>query len=465
MSPDDAEVEDATPLPPDGEEPGGLALYTKILIALVLGSLVAIIAKSFAGEGGLYTQAQLEAFGDRWIQPVGDLFIRAIILTVVPLVFASLTNGIYKLGDLRALGRMGGRTLAIFLGTALVGSILATLIYQVFQPGQVSPETRELLAAQFAGTVGDKQAAAGDAAEHFKGSFFQILLSLVPSNIVDAMTSNRDLLKVILFSLLFGAALTSIDPEKAEPVARFIEGLNEVMIRLITILMHFAPYGVFALVFMVVARFGADVLYALAYYTGVVLIALLVHLIVVLMPLVRIIGGWPPIAFMKAIQGVWITAFSTSSSSATLPTTMKVAEENLGVPQSISSFVLPLGATVNMDGTTIYQIVAIHFIAQVFGVPLGFNESVTLIFVAMTMAIGAAGVPGGVIPLLYVVAASVGLPDEVIPQGIALILGMDRILDMCRSSLNVVGDTATATIIASMEGHRNPGSEPDLQSK
>jgi DAACS family dicarboxylate/amino acid:cation (Na+ or H+) symporter len=436
------------------EEPKqGMQLYTKILIGLVAGSIAALVVKAtLVGEGRPLTQEELELFGTRWIQPVGDFFIRAIILTVVPLVFASLTNGIFKLGDVRALGRMGGRTMLIFLSTALAGAIIATLLYEVTQPGgNLSEETRQLLATQFQGKVDDAEKAAGTAAEHFGGSLFEVLLSLVPKNIVDAATSNRDLLKVILFSCLFGTALTMIERSKAEPVAKFVEGLYEVMIKIIGILMKLAPYGVFALVFMVVVRFGPDVLYALALYTMVVLAGLALHLALVLLPVVRVFGGWQPAAFLRATKDIWITAFSTSSSSATLPTTMQVAEEKLGVPRPIASFVLPLGSTVNMDGTTIYQVIAVHFVAQVWGVPMDLTASITLVLVAMLMAIGAAGVPGGVIPLLYVVMATVGIPDDAIPQGIALILGMDRILDMCRSALNVIGDTATASIVAKQE--------------
>lgn len=433
-----------------------MQLYTKILIGLVAGSLVALAAKTgLAGEGGPLTQHELEAFGERWIQPVGDFFIRAIILTVVPLVFASLTAGIHRLGDVRALGRMGGRTMAIFLGTALLGAVLATVVYQLTQPGDsLSEQTRALLAAQFADSVAAADSVRGEASQRFSGSLLEILLSMVPQNIVGAMTSNRDLLQVILFAVLFGTALTMIDQKLAKPVADFVEGLNEVMIKIISLLMALAPYGVFALVFMVVIRFGAEVLYALALYTLVVLLALLLHLGLVLVPLMRLLAGWRPLAFLRATRDIWITAFSTSSSSATLPVTMRVAEEKLGVPRSVSSFVLPLGATVNMDGTTIYQVIAVHFVAQVWGVPMDLNASITLILVAMLMAVGAAGVPGGVIPLLYVVMATVGIPDDVIPQGIALILGMDRLLDMCRSALNVVGDTATASVIAALEAKR-----------
>jgi DAACS family dicarboxylate/amino acid:cation (Na+ or H+) symporter len=229
------------------------------------------------------------------------------------------------------------------------------------------------------------------------------------------------------------------------------------MTRLISLLMTIAPYGVGALVFMVVAKFGADVLVALAYYTIVVVLALLAHVVLVLAPMLRVLGGWNPLTFAKLTREVWVTAFSTSSSSATLPTTLRVAEEVLHVPKPIAGFVLPLGATINMDGTTIYQVIAVLFVAQVWGVPLEPAAYGTLIVVAMMMAIGAAGVPGGVIPLLYVVMVTVGIPETIVGAGIALILGMDRLLDMCRSAVNVIGDSATAVIVANLERRRGAG--------
>lgn len=451
------------PVEPASEEPRGLQLYTKILIGMVVGSALALVAKQLlvGAEGPLAlfaSQAELLEFGGRWIEPIGTLFIRAIILTVVPLVFTSITTGMYSLGDPRDLGRLGGRTIAIFLGTALLGACLATGLYLLFQPGAaIAPETRDLLSAQFSGEAAGKVAAADSAREYFAGSILQILVGLVPENIVLAMTSNRDLLKVILFALAFGVALSMIPKDRSAPVAAVLEGINDAMIKLIGLLMELAPYGVAALVFMVVARFGADVLVALALYTGVVLIALLAHLVFVLFPLIRLLGGWQPLAFLKAMREVWITAFSTSSSAATLPTTIRVAEEELGVPRPIAGFVLPLGATINMDGTTIYQVIAVHFVAQVWGLPLEPSAYLSLILVAMLMAIGAAGVPGGVIPLLYVVMITVGLPEPVVASGIALILGMDRILDMCRSAINVVGDSTTALIVANLERKRASG--------
>ena len=442
------------------EEPRGLQLYTQILIGMALGSALALFAKQLmvGPDAPLWVFASQKAlleFGARWVEPIGSLFIRAIILTVVPMVFTSIAHGRYSLGDPRDLGRLGGRTIAIFLTTSFLAACLATGVYLLFEPGAaISAQTRDLLAAQFSGEVATKVAGADEARQFFSGSALQIVVGLVPENIVLSMTSNRDLLKVILFALAFGIALTLIPKERAAPVAAVLEGVNDAMIKLIGLLMKLAPYGVAALVFMVVAKFGVDVLVALALYTGVVVLGLVAHALLVLAPLLRLLGKVDPRWFLKTTREIWITAFSTSSSAATLPTTMRVSEEKLNVPQPISRFVLPLGATINMDGTTIYQIIAVQFVAQVWGVPLDASAHVTLVVVAMLMAIGAAGVPGGVIPLLYVVMITVGIPEAVVASGIALILGMDRILDMFRSAINVIGDSATAVIVTQLERRR-----------
>lgn len=432
------------------ESDKGLALHTKILIGLVLGAVAAAMAKSFVPPE---SSAALTDFSVRWIEPVGKLFLRGILLTVVPLVFTSIIGGIYQLGDVRTLGRLGTRTLGIYVITSFAAASLATLFALSLVPGDaVSEATRAALSDQFAGAASAKLGTSAIAAERFDGSLFQILLNLVPANAVAAMTSNKLLLEVIIFAVLMGASMTMIPKEKADPVAAVLEGVNLAMIKIIDVMMILAPYGVFALVYMVVVRAGADVLIALAFYTLVVIACLITHLLLVLAPLLKLFAKRSPIAFIKSIKEIWLTAFSTSSSSATLPTTMRVAEEEVGISKEVSSFVLPLGATINMDGTTIYQIIAVHFVAQVWGIEITLATSFSLILVAMLMGIGAAGVPGGVIPLLYVVMATAGIPTGTAELGIALILGMDRILDMCRSSLNVVGDTVTATVVAHAEG-------------
>jgi Na+/H+-dicarboxylate symporter len=432
-----------------------MQLYTKILIGMLSGILLALIAKHVLIGPVFADQDTLVEFGTRWVEPIGKLFIRAIILTVVPLVFTSIATGIYSLGDPRELGRIGATTIAVFMTTSALAACIGTSAYLIFQPGRaISATTRDQLAAQFAEEAKKNVAAADQAADFFSGSPLQVIVGMVPENIVLSMTSNRDLLEVIIFALAFGVALTLISRERSAPVAAVLEGTNEAMTRLISLLMRIAPYGVGALVFMVVVKFGTDVLVALAYYTLVVVLALLAHLLLVLMPLVRVLGLRNPLTFVKLTKEIWITAFSTSSSSATLPTTIRVTEEKLGVPRPIAGFVLPLGATINMDGTTIYQVIAVLFVAQVWGVPLEPAAYGTLIVVAMMMAIGAAGVPGGVIPLLYVVMVTVGIPETIVGAGIALILGVDRLLDMCRSAVNVIGDSATAVVVANLERKR-----------
>jgi Na+/H+-dicarboxylate symporter len=432
-----------------------MQLYTKILIGMLAGVVLALLAKQLL-IGPLFTdQAALVEWGTRWVEPIGKLFIRSIILTVVPLVFTSIASGMYSLGDPRELGRIGMLSIAIFLSTSGLAACIGTGFYLLFRPGTaISAETRDQLAAQFADEANKSAAAADQAADFFSGSPFQVIVGMIPENIVLSMTSNRDLLEVILFALAFGVALTLIPRERSAPVAAVLDGVNEAMSRLIALLMSIAPYGVGALVFMVVVKFGADVLVALAYYTVVVVLALLTHVLLVLAPMVRLLGGWNPLTFAKLTREIWVTAFSTSSSSATLPTTLRVTEEALGVPKPIAGFVLPLGATINMDGTTIYQVIAVLFVAQVWGVPLEPAAYGTLIIVAMMMAIGAAGVPGGVIPLLYVVMVTVGIPETIVGAGIALILGMDRLLDMCRSAVNVIGDSATAVVVTNLERKR-----------
>jgi Na+/H+-dicarboxylate symporter len=432
-----------------------MQLYTKILIGMVCGIGLALIAKHGMVGSMFADQAALIEFSTRWIEPIGKLFIRSIILTVVPLVFTSIAAGIYSLGDPRELGRIGMLTIGVFLSTSGLAACIGTGFYLLFQPGRaISAETRDQLAAQFAEEAAKNVEAADQAAEFFSGSPLQVIVGMIPENIVLSMTSNRDLLEVIIFALAFGVALTLISRERSAPVAAVLEGVNEAITRLISMFMSLAPYGVGALVFMVVVKFGTDVLVALAFYTVVVVLALFTHVLVVLAPLVRLLGKWNPLTYVRVTREIWITAFSTSSSAATLPTTLRVTEEGLGVPKPIAGFVLPLGATINMDGTTIYQVIAVLFVAQVWGVPLEPAAYGTLIIVAMMMAIGAAGVPGGVIPLLYVVMVTVGIPEAIVGAGIALILGMDRLLDMCRSAVNVIGDSVTAVVVANLERKR-----------
>jgi DAACS family dicarboxylate/amino acid:cation (Na+ or H+) symporter len=274
-----------------------------------------------------------------------------------------------------------------------------------------------------------------------------MFLAIVPRNPVEAM-ARMDMLAVIFFSIVFGAALTMIPKDRAAPMVRVLEGLGDVVIKIIDFAMWLAPYGVFGLIFVVTSRFGWHLLGQLSLYVAVVVGGLLLHGVVSLSVLVRVFGGLNPLRFWKKVRPVIITAFSTSSSNATLPTSIAVAEKDLGIPPTIAGFVLPLGATMNMNGTSLYEGVTVLFLAQVFGVDLTLGQQVVVVFLSVITAVGAAGVPGGSLPLIMVVLGTVGVP----PEGIAIILGVDRILDMCRTTLNVSGDLTAAAFVTKSEG-------------
>ncbi len=431
------------------------SLHTQIVAALVLGAVAAAFARWLCASAFGIDAATFELFTTRWITPFGDVFVKGMLVGVVPLVFCSIILGVYRLGDLPTLGRLGATTMVVFAITSLAGAMIATLLAYGLRPGDwVSAETRADLARQFAGAVEKATADAAGSKDKLDASAMQFVSNLIPDNLMTAASSNRRLLEIIAAALVLGVAMVQVPADKVRALAEVLEGITETLTSLIGIVMRLAPVGVFALVFTVVAKFGASVLASLAVYTAVALLALALHVVLVLLPLASVAGGVAPGRFLHAIREIALAAFSTSSSNATLPTSLRVVEQELGVPKPIASFVLPLGATVNMDGTTIYQIVAVHFVGQVYGVPMSVSAMFSLIFVCMTTAVGAAGVPGGVIPLLYVGMSAAGIPDTVIPQAIALVLGVDRLLDMCRTTVNVLGDATTATVVARREAIR-----------
>ncbi|MDH3252910.1 MAG: dicarboxylate/amino acid:cation symporter, partial [Ignavibacteria bacterium] len=274
-----------------------------------------------------------------------------------------------------------------------------------------------------------------------------MVVSIVATNPLRALAQG-EMLQIIFFALMIGISLTLIPPEKASPVIRFFDGFSDLMIRMVEMIMLLAPYGVFALIAATVAEFGFDILQTLAWYAATVVLGLLLHLGITISSLIRFLAKMNPVRFMKAIRPAMLIAFSSSSSAATLPVTMKVVEQRIGVPKKFASFVLPLGATINMDGTSLYQAVAAVFIAQVYGLELGLSSQLTIVLTALLASIGTAPVPGVGIVMLIIVLRSVNIPEE----GIALILGIDRILDMCRTAVNVTGDAAVTTIIARQEG-------------
>jgi Na+/H+-dicarboxylate symporter len=415
-----------------------MQLYTKILIGLVAGALLGLTANLLELD---WLRGFLIA-----IEPIGTAFIRLITMVVVPLVAASLLIGTASLGDLRKLGRMGGKTVAYYLGTTAVAVTIGILISNIVRPGaRIDPATRDSLAAAFEEQAGRAVQLAAE-----KPSIVETLLNMIPTNPIQS-AAQMDLLPLIVFTVLFGAALTLIDEQRKRAVLQVAEGVNQTVMVLIDWIMKLAPYAVFALIGAVVARFGLDLLRSLVFYAAAVAGGLLLHAMITYGLVLRFLVKMNPVTFMKRIIEAQLVAFSTSSSNATLPVTMEVAEEKLGISNSTASFVLPLGATINMDGTALYQAVATMFIAQIYGVPLTVGDQLTVVLTATLASIGAAGVPSAGIIILILVLNSVGLGGHA-AAGIALILGIDRILDMLRTAVNVTGDLTAASFVAKTEG-------------
>lgn len=418
-----------------------MRLHNKILLGLILGGVFGVSAHFLAKDA-----AWLAAFNTNIANPVGQVFLRMLLMVVIPLVFASITLGVAGLGDVRKVGRVGGRALSYFLLSTALSAALGLFLVNTIKPGAgMDPDVRQELLEAY------QSDAAGLQARAEAGFGISTFVNIVPRNPVQA-AANMDMLAVIFFALMFGAALTLIPEQRARPMIQVLESLGDVVIKIIDFAMRLAPYGVFGLIFYTTSRFGWDVLRQLGMYVVVVLVGLFIHASVGLSALVRIFGRLSPAVFWKKARASVITAFSTSSSNATLPTNIAVAERELKIPSRIAGFVLPLGATMNMNGTSLYEGVTVLFLAQVFGIDLNLGQQLIVILLSVLMAIGAAGVPGGSLPLIMIVLATVGVP----PESIAIILGVDRILDMCRTTLNVSGDLTAAVYVARTEAGWRP---------
>ena len=420
----------------EGENKG---LATRILISLVAGAVAGIVANTYFRE-----TAWLPWTVENVAQPIGQLWLRALIMIVIPLVFASLTLGVAGLGDIRKVGRIGTKTVAYFLLSSTIATLIGLTVVNVINPGKgISEEKRDEIVAAFASKADEKMAAA-------QGVEFgmDMLVNMVPRNPIRA-AANDDMIGLIFFALIFGAALSLLPAEKAKPLLGVLEAVGDAVVIIIGWVMRLAPIGVFALIFGVVALLGFEIMQKLLWYVLAVMAGLTFHFLVVYPILISTLGGMNPWYFFKRIRAVIITAFSTSSSNATLPTTMSVAQRELNVPRGIAGFVLPLGATMNLDGSALFGGITFLFIAQVFGIEMTLGTQFVIVAMAVVTSVGAAGVPSGMIPLLIVVLGVVGVP----PGGIALILGVDRILDMCRTAVNVTGDLGAAVVIARSEGY------------
>lgn len=374
-------------------------------------------------------------------EPFGRLFLQLIFMIVLPLLFSALALGVVGLGDVHTLGRIGLKT---FLYTLIVTSasvLLGLTLVNFFRPGEgLAPETRAALQQTMPAPPAPATSGSGN-------PVLRILTAIVPDNPLRA-AAQGEMLAVMFFSLMVGVGLALSPPDKVEPFIKVLEGLYEVVMRLIDLAMRLAPYGVAALLFTLTARFGLSILKPLLGYMGVVLCGLALHLLVTYSLLVRYLGGMQPRFFFRQISEVMLTAFSTSSSNATLPTALRVTQEKLGVPRDIASFVLTLGSTANQNGTALFEGVTILFLAQFYGVSLSLGAQAFVVLISVLAGIGTAGVPGGSLPLMVPILQAVGVPGE----GIGIILGVDRVLDMSRTVLNVTGDITAAVYVAHSEG-------------
>jgi proton glutamate symport protein len=384
-----------------------------------------------------------------WIRPFGEIFVNSLKLIAVPLILTSLIKGVTELRDISSLSRMGLKSLAFFITTTLVAATIGLTIANLVQPGMgFSEETRAKLSSlDESRSRMEKATQTAESTE--RQSPLQGLVDIVPANIFDAATDNSRMLQVIFFAIFFGVGMILIKPAQSAPLKQFVDGANEVVMKMIDIIMLFAPFGVFALMASQIAQTPtADVLLGLLSYSLCVVAGLAIILFLVYPSLLFVFAGMGPVRFFRAMAPAQLMAFSTSSSAATLPVTMERVEEHLGVDNEVASFVLPVGATINMDGTCLYQAVAAVFIAQAYNLELSIAQQISIVATATLASIGSAAVPGAGMVMLVIVLKSIGVPVE----GLALIIAVDRILDMCRTTINVTGDAMVSVIIANSFG-------------
>ena len=420
-----------------------LELHWKIIIGLVLGLAFGVVAA---------TQGWVN-FVSNWISPFGKIFINLLKLIAVPLVLSSLITGVASLSDLKKLSRIGGRTISIYITTTAVAVTIGLLAVNILQPGATVPdEMKTKLQETYQSSVSGRVEAAEEVKER---SVLQPIVDMVPSNFFNSASNNRNMLQVVFVAIIIGIALIQISKSKAKPVLDFFEGINELVIKLVDNIMLIAPFGVFALIADTITSIAGDnvknvleLLGALGFYMFAVIIGLTLQTLFTYTLVLKLFSKISIKKFYQGLAPAQLLAFSTSSSGATLPVTMERCEEKLGVSEEVSSFVLPLGATINMDGTALYQAVAAVFIAQTLGMDLTLGAQLTIVLTAVLASIGTAAVPGAGVIMLVIILEAISVPSA----GIALILGVDRILDMLRTVTNVTGDASVAVAVASSEG-------------
>ncbi len=437
------DLDDETP-----DRPRGLALHTRILIGLLIGIVAGVMVNTVVGGD----DARVVWVVSNITEPIGQLFLRLLLMIVVPLVFSALVVGVAGIGDIRKLGRVGLKSFIYTFLISGVSVVIGLTLANTIRPGErIDPATRAQIEARYSTDatrrVADAQKAAATTVD---SPLMQVVKTVVPMNPITAVASETpNMLHLMFFALILGVAATLVPTPVAAPVIRGLEGLFQISSKVIEIIMKIAPFAVACLLFNNTARFGLDLLAALGWFVLTVLLGLGIHMFGVYSLSVALLSRISPIEFFRRIKTVMLTAFSTSSSNATLPTALRVSEQNLGVPREINSFVLTVGATANQNGTALYEGVTILFLAQLAGVDLTIGQQLGIAYLAILGGIGTAGVPSGSIPFIIVVLAQFNIP----PALIAIILGVDRILDMCRTTLNVAGDITAATYVARSEGY------------
>jgi len=438
------------------DKPKGLALHTRILIGLAVG-VIAGVSVNFAFGGD---HPRVVWVIDNITQPIGQLFLNLLLMIVVPLVFSSLVVGVAGIGDIRKLGRVGLKTFAYTLVISAISVVIGLTLANTIRPGKrIDPGTSAALEQKFSSKATQEVDAATKANAAKKSPLMTVVETIVPKNPLasivgikageEKQTDTPNLLHLMFFALILGIAITLIPVSVTAPLLRGLDALYEISAKIIDIIMKFAPYAVACLLFNSTAVFGVSLLRALGWFVVTVLLGLALHMFGVFSLSIYFLSRIAPLEFFRRIKTVILTAFSTSSSNATLPTALRVSEENLGVPQEINSFVLTIGATANQNGTALYEGVTVLFLAQLAGIDLSLGQQLTVVYLAILGGIGTAGVPSGSIPFIIGVLVTIGVN----PALIGIILGVDRILDMCRTTLNVVGDITAATYVARSEGY------------
>lgn len=419
-----------------------LALHWQILIGMLLGLVFGFIMLQVGGR----------EFTEDWIKPIGSIFVKLLKLIAIPLILASLIKGISDLKDISKFKNIGLRTIGIYILTTVIAISIGLALVNIMVPGDgVSEETIAKLTDTYSKNSSVK-AKIEEASKQMDTGPLQFLEDMVPDNAFNALSNNKLMLQVIFFAIFLGISMLLIGEKRAKPMKDLFDSLNDVVLKMVDLIMLTAPIAVFALLAnVVVSSDDPDILYALLKYAAVVVIGLAL-MIVFYCVLVGTFTKKNPFWFLKQISPAQLLAFSTSSSAATLPVTMERVEEHIGVDKEVSSFVLPVGATINMDGTSLYQAVAAVFIFQALGLDLTFGDQITIVLTALLASIGSAAVPGAGMVMLVIVLESVGLPPELLPIGLALIFAVDRPLDMCRTVVNVTGDATVSMIVAKSVG-------------